>query len=485
MLKSYFFIQLIALLGWYLAGGVSYSEGNLAFFVIMSVLNSLLFFNRIKACINTSFCMFVFCVGYLIVFFQNYLEVLLGSYSLHDMPYTIAGADEIIRCAAMSSMGMICFFLGVLSIPCPREPVLSGISSEKIAAPNMKLPGKDVLLWGALGGFLLGNYKFLFNVTYSQELLESRSFLSNMTFIFFQVVFFIFLAYTCHSFIQLNRKVSLKEFCIKAGWSLNLTALIFILVLVQLGDRGEALTIVLAYYSAFLVVSRRKCQLKYLLIYILAGGLFCAFLAQFRTFSKDIPLGERIIESANIFSEKNEHLFFVTEELARSVATFHNAVATVPDFNPYLYGIFHIADVVNIIPGAAAVFRNLLGLDHFRYWNSAYFCTWIYWGDEYLWGTGSSWNADLYLNYGLWGILLGMFIWGYILACLRKKIQIQTPSFYILLAYLILAGYSLYLNRSNNFYCIRTLVYATVFFFCYQKFVNFYQAKRNKKKNYL
>ncbi|MBQ7393636.1 MAG: O-antigen polysaccharide polymerase Wzy [Lentisphaeria bacterium] len=484
ILKSFFLLQLLGLLCWYWHGDFGYSTGVLLTFVSMSFVNCILFFHRTGKYCNKSFHIIIFCLGYLIVFFQNYIEILLGNLAVEDIRYSIASPEDVICSAAMSTMGLLGMFLGVLLMTPPKQTAEEPRSEGVIADSSVRLPGQPYWIWGAFLLFFAFNREYLFNTEYSQELLESRSFVSNAVHSLFQSVCIVFLAYNCNDLMRRKKKVFAREFFQHIGWHLNMAIFLFISCLMVGGDRGGALPVILAYCAAFLLVSRFTFRYKYLLILSIIGGIFFGFVAQMRTTDKSAPLLQRVTESINFFKSAgkgSERVYSPTAELAGSVATFHNVVSYIPQFHPFFYGYFNFLELASIVPGVGRAFRTFYP-GHFKYWGASYFCTWLFFGDNYPMGTGTSWNADLYMNFGLSGIVLGMFLWGIFLAFLRNKMLLEPASVSALICYLVIAGTALYSNRATIMYFAPILVHSCILYFLYNFF--FISRKNNRKDLY-
>ena len=463
MFKYFFLFQLAALLLAHSFINYKYSESLLAVFVTVSFINSFCFFYSIRTNLNNNIHITVFCIGYLIVFFQNYLEILLGIIAVDDIPRSIASHAAIIRCASLSTIGLVGFFAGVSCIPPAASEPLNAPLKDQVKHSPLVLE-KFLIMFSAFAVFLISNYPYLINVQYSQELLESRSWLSNISLLIFQYFVILYLAFVCFDVMCRKQKITLVGFLKCCGWPLNIFTSLFVAALFIGGDRGGALAVVLPYIVAFLLVSKRKVSYKTVLLGCVIGCLFLGIIARFRSINSAVPLSERIIESVEI-NPNAGHKYTPTYEMARSVVVFHNIVEFIPQEHPYLYGYFHFWEIANIIPGVARIHKMLC--EHFRYWSSSYFCTWLYFGDNYPMGMGTAWNADLYMNYGLWGVLIGSFGWGWWLARIRNQVQYKSPSVGWIICYLVISSVVLISGRGSFFCFIRTLIHMYILYFVY------------------
>lgn len=75
-------------------------------------------------------------------------------------------------------------------------------------------------------------------------------------------------------------------------------------------------------------------------------------------------------------------------------------------------------------------------------------------------GMGTNFIAELYLGFGLLGIIFFPFIFGYILVRLKG---LQYVSYFQSITLFVLCGFSVYLVRSGLFYMLRFVVYALFF----------------------
>lgn len=176
--------------------------------------------------------------------------------------------------------------------------------------------------------------------------------------------------------------------------------------------------------------------------------------------SRDGRSEKGILESGyEKFSKNSDNLFF-TEELATSNRILYRALDVVPDKHPYLFGSTFVSEIVGVIPFGGSTYMSLTGTPDI-YRSSSYFFTILGQGNSFSYGEGSEILADIYINFGFYGVLILMFALGYLISNITFKFSDKQNHIY-LISYVILAMGSLYLNRSHYLDPLKILIYAII-----------------------
>jgi len=257
-----------------------------------------------------------------------------------------------------------------------------------------------------------------------------------------------------------RNKVKYKGNLIK--WFLGFNKLYLVIVVVYvvlfllIGDRGGPLTLVL---TILLLVGSfvRKFKFYEVLVLTLIGGFIMTL----------IGLGRSEASGLEIFdagSDKFENTtgYDITLELANSVRTLNATVAEVPFNHDYFYGSLWVTQILSPIPFAQSIYMDIIDLEWFEIDSSGYI-TYLVLGKYPTWGLGTSIIADIYVNFGLIGIIFFMLILGLFIK--RLSIELKNPSDYkwFIMA-ITMGGISFYYARSNYLMSFRDIIWGFLFF---------------------
>ncbi len=103
-------------------------------------------------------------------------------------------------------------------------------------------------------------------------------------------------------------------------------------------------------------------------------------------------------------------------ELGSSVRTLYKAVEVVPDQHDYFMGKLKVEEVASVVPFGNKLLETL----GFQSVNSAQFLTLAIYGDLQT-GVGSSVFADVYLDFGFVGMILGMILLGWFCKYVQQR----------------------------------------------------------------
>ena len=115
------------------------------------------------------------------------------------------------------------------------------------------------------------------------------------------------------------------------------------------------------------------------------------------------------------------------------------------------------------VPRLPVFMANLVFDSTPRELSSGYIITIEALGPNPTWGLGTNLIADIYMNFGLFGVLIFMFLLGVIIR--KLQISVQTKSNILnLVVYLFLLSFSLYMPRTTYFTPLRFVLWSIIIY---------------------
>jgi len=252
----------------------------------------------------------------------------------------------------------------------------------------------------------------------------------------------------------LNPKYTIKKYSFSNKLFLTIL-LIFLILFFMTGDRGPIIDIgilSIMCYSFFV----KKISLKSLFFLILSGSLIMTI----------IGFGRSAIDQKGNILEKGYKNYLekenvgVTDELAGSIRIVFKAINEVPNNFDYFMGVTMASDLMTAIPFGSRFFIEATGLPEL-FLSSTYFFTISSQGVNYTWGEGSEIIGDIYINFGTVGVLLLMFLLGYLITKFSHKAFLKRNMNYLVIFFLLTTA-SVYLNRSPLFGPVQLLFFGFI-----------------------
>lgn len=225
------------------------------------------------------------------------------------------------------------------------------------------------------------------------------------------------------------------------------------------GDRGtimEIAILIMAGYSIY----QKKIRFVVFIFMTFATAFMFTIISLGRT-------DDAINRKGNVFESGYENFnstrggFNPTDELASTNRILYRALDVVPFSHPYLYGLTFYGDIIGVVPFAGGIYQKAIDLPD-MYKSSSYFFTVLGQGKYYSSGEGSEILADIYINFGLYGVFILMFFFGYFVSYLTFRATIYKDHKTVLIYMLLLMG-AIYINRSNFLDPIKIIFYGLLF----------------------
>jgi hypothetical protein len=243
---------------------------------------------------------------------------------------------------------------------------------------------------------------------------------------------------------------------------------VYLISVIVSGDRGPLIFFSIAIIGSYTFVTRNKLNLIKIIVILFIGSSLITLLGQIRAIRTSQSFTEKITE---IFKDDGtesrfENISFLpaSQELASSVRCLHHSVSYVPSVSNFFYGRLQFQQITSIIPFFSNI-NNLIFLDNnSKNFSSADYITWINQGDFPTSGDGTTLISDFYLDFGMYGVLICMFIVGLIMRYSELLMyKAGYPSVFSHIFFITYLATSIYIGRST-FLIVMKMVCWTYFF---------------------
>lgn len=239
----------------------------------------------------------------------------------------------------------------------------------------------------------------------------------------------------------------------------------FILLFFLIGDRGPGIyltILILGLYSFYI-----KRIPKYLLILLFITGVFSMHLIGLgRTTDAEEAEGLILNRGLTEFEENLDSIWYL--EILRGFVVNNRNLYVALEYveNEGLnYGETMVTSALGIIPFAQSTVETVFNQ---RFITSARFFTELTFGRFPPYGLGTNLIADIYIAFGILGVVLLPFFAGYYIQILMINIK-RNPNNYNEIIYFTLLAYSVYLPRTHFLMPLSFIVYSIVTFIIFKK----------------
>lgn len=444
-----------------------YDESLLQIVVLLAVIPIITFFlsnSRIEGLegqyLRTSY---VFLIGFLIVFFQYNLDLAVKNITISNAVF--ASTNSICPAAIMSLIGLCSYVIGANS----------GIINSKVNRIQNREPISNrylvvqkylfvffvaVYLYYNAANILSGG--FIYN---EDAMAESAGSLSNYSAVMILVMIFTILCSNVYNLKLNNEKVSVFKFVRMNGLLFNIPLVAYLAFVFMTGDRGPILTTVLAYTITYVVACERKIRLITLAIVVVVGGTLLTIIGNVRRETNMLTIQEMVSYRDN---RDVKSVMPSTLELAGSYNTFTYSVDRIPSTHDYFYGLMKLRDLGYSVPFLYRLIPFAYSKKEYENGSSSY-CTYLIQGVNRTYGNGSSLLADIYLDFGVIGIILIMFFLGKFIVRLDFELFFGNNLFWLMIG-VVFFSYSVYLSRATLVTPLYYIVPSYIILYC-RKFI--------------
>lgn len=441
-------------------GIIDYSQFCFFLLVIIGLFNIALFIYIKKwNAVPTKFGILstLFSLGYLIVFYQKYIDLIVGNIQISDE--CLISSNVITKCILLSNAGYSAFVLGFLK----KRKINFGkyISLSKRSFYDTSII--RMIYYFATFLFTILNWRKMYAWSYSQAQAEMEAGTwVQYSDLLFQISYILLLAYIVNN-CNVAGKVNLKRFARMLNLKVHFCLFLYCFIMFMIGDRGPLIICSSAYFGAFALSSNYSLKKRNFIILLISSAIVMSLIGSIRSMDRNISMKQRL-DTAIASNNKNNTVSTFTNELASSVITLHYAVDNVPEKYDYMYGTFVFRYALSCIPFADDIISSFWN-PHWRYRGSAFFITWLIQGEDYSYGNGTCCNADLYLGFGILGVIIGLFLWGRFYSYLESSATNNSLSILMVILYLFTLGYAFYVCRASFLSYSSDVVFAMLLHF--------------------
>lgn len=381
----------------------------------------------------------LFLIGYFIVFFQYKIDLLFGIKDCNDPVFL--SSNIILKSTLLSSLGLCSFYIGVLSVPIAKSVKSFRRHND---SRNAVVISKAIFLFSSFL-WLIFNIKQCLSGTYSQSELENNAgSMSNYSTILFITSFFTYLTYIVYT-NRITQDIDIKTFLKLFGFFPHICLFVYVLLTLNLGDRGPIIIVLSSYFSACLILTKKNISWVKLLLLLIISASVASLIGLARGM-----MGDNMYEKLKVLETRpDETCLPITSELAYSQVTLNYAIENIPENYDYFKGKFQIRQIFATIPFSSRVTKYFLDQD-WKLRSSAFFITYLIQGENYTYGNGTSLIADLYMSFGVLGVISLLFFLGMIMRKneinIFRSTNISLPH---ILLYICFSGYAVAESRSS------------------------------------
>lgn len=398
----------------------------------------------------------LFIIGYSIVHIQIPFLASIGVEPIR--PYHIWINKDVVNYATWMSVVSINLWMLGYSFYL-KKPKINSHKEYKSNSENYLLI--DIIILIAFLGFLATAGSVLFSGVYDVDSWGAQAvyfLLILSALIYLRIIFF---------FSEFNPSTSFKEIikCTLRNKIFLIILIIYLLMFFLVGDRGEVLkTLLMIAFSYSLFI--KKISFKLIFISIIIGSFLFTIIGLGRTNDLTSTNDGNLLERGYLALNDSNNKPNFTNELASSVRIQYRALDTVPLREPYLEGKTYIVGLFGIVPFASGFVVDTFDIDR-QYLSSSKYFTYLGQGLYPIYGEGSEILGDIYINFGIYGVFIIMFLFG----LMSSKFYFKAKEFnmiYILL-YSILLIAAIRLSRASLFELYKSFFYIILLYYIFKK----------------
>ena len=397
----------------------------------------------------------LFTVAYVAVFYQFDIDYLLGfvDMTFRTNKLTIYNDRVVCRALCLANVALNCFYFGLC------------INENKVYRANKvyKFNSYKTNLT-RIGSFLVliyvltVNKQYLFN-GYAKG--YDPGYFATLSMMLLQGTLIAFITMQCYDCRRDKVKIEKLGAFLKIFRKSVILGLVIATLILMSGRRTEAVSVLLTMFFGFVYVYSGKIPVLRIVIGLLAFSFIFAFLSFYRTaYYNDVNQSiEAVSEISSVFPP--------TRELAFNASSLHIVLTHVPAHANYNYGTSFFPGFLRIVPGLQNLFYAIVDLPLVEN-SSAFFCT-IYGNGDLSWGLGTSCVADVYLSFGVIGVVVIFILWGRYLGFLERVSYADFTNPFLLVLALCAFKELIYVARASLSYCLNAYAYAFLLIYLHKK----------------
>lgn len=398
---------------------------------------------------------YLFLIGYLIVSFQFYIDFII--YNIDENYQEIwVNRSIVVKSMAIVTAGLLTFLIGYSTTKFDKTSFIKNKSVKKII--NTKF---IFIIWVLSLIVFYSTVSPLYLLGYYGKEGAEIGRIPSLAIFLFHSTFYVLLIQKLRNLKihnNYNLNLNVKEYLQKLGLSFISIVFIYLVTILFSGDRGPLMTVGLSMFAGYVYLNKRKLKFLRIIPFFILGVFFISLLGKARSLDRDISLFDRIslVFNDDIKVVEQESFLEPTKELAKSLLTTHTAINYIDYSGNYTYGRFQFQQIANSIPFFSIFYPLIFTDNHKKFSSSASYITWIIQGDHPFFGNGTSSTADLYLDFGFLGVLLGMLIFGFFIRYLEVIFYAEelTSLPFQVLSFVYLTN-AFYLGRSSLLFNIK------------------------------
>lgn len=364
-------------------------------------------------------------------------------------------------------------FFSVFTLPFDNNYINKGTALAQLAASSFML-GSSSVKFNSITDIILNKKTYISHkyATYTTVFLfglflitVGRNFLAGDFTGHSTISLYILQLLTC-SFI-LATIIFFKYFDFQKKKKIFFTLVIaYIFLFLSIGDRGPALDLLILIVGLYTFYVK-KIGLKYLIILGISGIIGMHLIGLGRT--TDISSAEGNILSRGIERTHSEQqfqsYFAVTQSFVVNTRNLYVGLEYV-DKEGVNWGKTYIPSILGVIPFAQFAVKDLIGIE---YEGSAGFFTTLAFGKHRPYGLGTNLVADVFLTFGLFGVIILFLLFGRTVELFRRK-TLNKNDIYSNIVYFTLLSYSVYFPRTELFMPLKFILWTILIYYFLKQF---------------
>lgn len=417
----------------------------------------------------------VFLFAYCIVYFQLHIDYILGNFDETNTRFWV-NTKIVPKSLAISAIGFVSFIIGY-------SYQLSNVTTKAIIhKKHSTFPLKIFSLVFLFGMFITINPLYVLG---GYGLFDMGDFARYFSILFELSITALIVQNVINLSTSNKQDYTFIRYVLSFGLLPLLLITLYLLVVIISGDRGPLIYLSMAFISSFIVLAKHKLSKLKIISSIIVVSFIISGLVSIRSNRTNTSFFNKVYTGITEGVKPYKALRGIdsfsnsTLELATSVRCLHNTVHNVPSNDGYFLGRFQLFQLMTVIPLGQLVLTDLYNLKRFETTSERYI-TYLAGGTDGSEGTACV--ADLYLDFGLLGVTIGLLLFGFFIRFIEiRSLSKNTPSLIVLSCYIVFCQYAIYIPRSSILLNVRNIIWVIIIIKLSQLITNFKFTPYNEK----